>query len=1348
MFSKKFFSIPVILVLFLFSACDNFLSGSDVKEELEKTISYELSTPFVVRIYADKETGSIIPNNEDKKCRVSDKIDLEFVESKNYKFSRWIAENKDTGELLTDSVRFYNPTSTICTAEILKEANILIKPLCYERPFVSDFSPVYDNTGVPKNSTIHLLFNHELSSLNDLSRITISINGEKTIRHFYQPVMTEKEITIIADNENLIQTDNNLKEISVRIPYDFFYTTESGEKITIGSSANDDIVKTFLINNTTTEKLEITFVENKEYGEIIYSGNSVLNYGDKLSAQFIPKPGYKFTNWKIIGSTNSLSFENTDSPVLDFISTGNGAVILEPIVVSKPYVLEYSPKNIRSGVNNDSLIEINFNTALDISEFRFTQSELDSISDRIPSLDCSDEYGVYAYYTNSNKKFFKNLKIENDFQENISVNFNKPLLSEDGKILTIEADYDNLINMFGEAYSTITVTLSKDVKNELSSLGEDFTWEYKINSSHDTIAPSVTNFWIAKTQADAQNGVNLCEEYSSIKPKFNEKNVVNNNLWVFIDAIDYGSGVSGVYVIAKRIEDVKGNPVNEDVKTAQTEFAPVSNENIKMAVNIPLPDFEDGLIETDFYVKDYLGNKVKCGTYVLVKDTKLDVSSVRLFNRSPSQTSLFSPEALEESAKTIYIAGAEDIFYKDYKSDYDELTYKAYWGPDKNNPEYTSTDFSFKVDEKTEEKEAYFTIDTIDKTKHNYLKIEITDKAGNIGVVNWVIPGAMNVPVARQKMDNSSVDIRATKDESFELDGVVYYLSYFLHYYIDGEHFAEEPLSPYGENDFQKKYRISSWNGTTSVSIRPEYYEKEYEIYIQPYLRTAEVDSAKLYAFVKKYYQKDDGEDSYGDDKWGSEYTSSPLHFKYMDYGLQNSVLGGVIGPFKVKVSENNNNKTALTSVDGGLVVSEVNRNTTRALITYSLKDSSKLNSTYICNVTRDSSDNNIYSNTGTFDWPITESTVYYNLSSVIDGKIVWTDTISQNLNITGDVTPPEIEFKEDYSYHILFADNNCYYARATDNVGLKKNENDEVEYTYFWVPESYYRKYLEYGNYTDYEELQILLQTDLKATTLSYNPSTDTSDYPIRIYKNTISYDPNEEYYDLYLFVSDSSGNYAKRVFNIYPSKDLKLSIQKNAAGNKLYMLSETKSLTSINLYYLKNSNWQKYKNSISSWNSDGINGYSSGIYAGEIDFSGTNNASQPAYNNRFLRFIFNKDDSSMYFKPIYYYIGPEVCTVKQAVESIDPGKHQIAVLTDAPWMGQILYSIDNFEDEDLWVANAAYTDINTFTSSGTYNFSTTYNAVYKKLLPSNVPVGYYYRAMIIFADGTYELGPVHKAE
>ena len=71
---------------------------------------------------------------------------------------------------------------------------------------------------------------------------------------------------------------------------------------------------------------------------------------------------------------------------------------------------------------------------------------------------------------------------------------------------------------------------------------------------------------------------------------------------------------------------------------------------------------------------------------------------------------------------------------------------------------------------------------------YNYLKIEITDKAGNAGVVNWVIPGAMNVPVARQKMDNSYVDIRATKDESFELDGVVYYLSFFLHYYIDGEH--------------------------------------------------------------------------------------------------------------------------------------------------------------------------------------------------------------------------------------------------------------------------------------------------------------------------------------------------------------------------------------------------------------------------------------------------------------------------------------------------------------------------------------------------------------------------------
>ena len=142
-------------------------------------------------------------------------------------------------------------------------------------------------------------------------------------------------------------------------------------------------------------------------------------------------------------------------------------------------------------------------------------------------------------------------------------------------------------------------------------------------------------------------------------------------------------------------------------------------------------------------------------------------------------------------------------------------------------------------------------------------------------------------------------------------------LVYFMHYYIDGEHFTEYT---YDGIDYYKMYTIMSLMGKDSFNISDKLYEKEFEIYIQPYLRTAEYDSDKLNSLVEKYYQYDDDEDSCGEDQHGSKTSSSPLHFKYMDYALQNSVLGGVTGPFKVKVSENNNNKNMNNSYNDILI--------------------------------------------------------------------------------------------------------------------------------------------------------------------------------------------------------------------------------------------------------------------------------------------------------------------------------------------------------------------------------------------------------------------------------------------
>lgn len=1320
-FSK--FSFIIIFSCIAFTSCSNFLNSASLKDELRKKIEYETSEPFVVRIYADSITGSIIPNNEDKKCRISDRINLEFVESKEYKFSRWVAVNKDSGDILTDCVKFYNPTSTVCVAEILRKENILIKPLCYERPVVADFYPVKDKDGAPKNSAIRLIFNHELSPLNDLSRISIWVNGNESFKNFVQPKLIGKEMLIAADNSNLIDCSDGIKEVSVRIPYDFYYKSDSEEKITIGESEKDDCVKSYLINNTTTERLELSFVTEKEYGEVIYSGNNILNYSDNFTARFVPKQGYKFIKWNVQGSSDSVLIDALDSVELSGQVVGEGTVIFEPVVISIPYITDYSPKNLRAGVNNDSMIEVYFSTPIDIGEFRFSESELQNIDNRDPLKDCADEYGVYAYYTTSGNKYFKNIQIENDYGENICKSFYKPVISENGKILKIEADFENLINMFGEEYSYVTVTISKNVKNELSTLSEDFVWDYKINSSHDTIPPVVTNFWIARTEADAQNRLNLCEVCSSIQSEISVNNHIKDNIWVFFEAIDYGCGVNGIYVVTKYIKDTEGNSVDESIKTFSVDNVPVANESVKMTVNVPLADIKDGLIEAEVYVKDCLGNMVKCGTYNFVLDSVMDVSSVRLYNRPPAQSSLFSPENFEESAKTIYLAGCQDFYYNNMASDYDKLTYKAYWGPDKNNPEYSTSDFNFKEDEKTKEKEAYFVIDNIDKTKHNYLTVEITDEVGNTGFVNWLIPGAMNVPLARTCDDH--VLVQTTTDESFNL-AENYYYSYFIHYYIDGAHFLQYT---YDGINFSKYYVISSYYGKSSLEIYESLYNKEIEFYIQPYLRTDTVDHEKLNEFVKKYYQFDDGDDSDRDDKWGYNSTSSPLHFKYMDYATQKSVLGGVVGPFKVKVSENMSKKRELPTVTGQLTYSEIDRKTSIGSVLYSLDKLEKLDSTYICAGAAKSKIDG-YSNTGSFSWKLSQKNIYYNLSSIIDDSLVWSDVVTQTINISGDVTPPIVTFE--YSYRSSL-DYNCYYAKANDETNLNKNAAGNVEYTYFWVPNGVIISDKMTGN----QLFDYLINSGYSATTLSYNPKTNTSEFPIRIYKNTLNYDLDTT--KIYLLVSDSSGNYGYSVNYVDPQvTDVSLSIQKNTEGNKLYAILQTKYfLTSMDIYYLNNGKWLDSQGVIIK---SGIMNDSNGLYSYEIDFSSSNCL------NKFINIGFRRSDGSYgYYKPFYYYIGPGTCSVKQTAEDFSSSKYLTAVISDTPFMGITLYSVENFEDDDSWIAKSGYTEIKQ-SAEGLYTVDNTIKNNEGSWEPRNVPAGFYYRTMIVFADGTCRLGEVHK--
>lgn len=121
-------------VSILFSSCENFLNGSELKQNLDSKIEYEKSESFNVRVFADFGTGTIVSGGGDKSYRVSDKFTVEFSPSDDYKFIKWTAQDKDSLADLSDCVEFGDTKNTLTTVKIKKSGNIQIKPICLERP--------------------------------------------------------------------------------------------------------------------------------------------------------------------------------------------------------------------------------------------------------------------------------------------------------------------------------------------------------------------------------------------------------------------------------------------------------------------------------------------------------------------------------------------------------------------------------------------------------------------------------------------------------------------------------------------------------------------------------------------------------------------------------------------------------------------------------------------------------------------------------------------------------------------------------------------------------------------------------------------------------------------------------------------------------------------------------------------------------------------------------------------------------------------------------------------------------------------------------------------------------------
>ena len=102
--TKKIFkSLLFVCLLIQFTSCDNFLKGSDIKNQLDKTIDYENATECTLIVKSDPIYGAFLSDGE-KKCRVGYSIDLQYtVTTIDYNFLGFEAVSSVDNQTSRDS---------------------------------------------------------------------------------------------------------------------------------------------------------------------------------------------------------------------------------------------------------------------------------------------------------------------------------------------------------------------------------------------------------------------------------------------------------------------------------------------------------------------------------------------------------------------------------------------------------------------------------------------------------------------------------------------------------------------------------------------------------------------------------------------------------------------------------------------------------------------------------------------------------------------------------------------------------------------------------------------------------------------------------------------------------------------------------------------------------------------------------------------------------------------------------------------------------------------------------------------------------------------------------------------
>lgn len=196
---KKSYTLFTGLVLLaaslVFTGCENFLSGNNLKKELEEKIQYEKKPAYTISVELEKaEYGQCNLNTFELKEGESKA--LTFTLGSGYNFKYWKCNDPEAIE--------FSPENSAKTTVTLKKGktDLIITPVCAEVFGVKNILPEKKDGGVPRDSPIILTFTHSikpesLGTIGDDYKILIAKEDGTDLSEFYgAPVFSENNTVV------------------------------------------------------------------------------------------------------------------------------------------------------------------------------------------------------------------------------------------------------------------------------------------------------------------------------------------------------------------------------------------------------------------------------------------------------------------------------------------------------------------------------------------------------------------------------------------------------------------------------------------------------------------------------------------------------------------------------------------------------------------------------------------------------------------------------------------------------------------------------------------------------------------------------------------------------------------------------------------------------------------------------------------------------------------------------------------------------------------------------------------------------------------------------------------------